>query len=58
MTEQIPKELQGVIKVYCYGTTMYIFDCLVSEKALDAEEIAAVWLNSLLEPLKPYLLKG
>lgn len=55
MTEHIPEEIYGMIKVYCYGTVEFMFEWLSDGVKISPESIVYIWENSLPEPLKKYL---
>ena len=55
MTEQIPKIIMGMIKVYCYGTVQFIFEWIVEDVHLPKETVVEIFEKSLPEPLKMYL---
>lgn len=55
MTEHIPDEISGMIKIYVYGTVQYLLEWLLSKPLLSPEQVAELWEMSLPEPLKQYL---
>ncbi len=55
MTERIPDELLGMIKVYCYGTVQFMFEWLLGNMQITPEKMLEIWEKSLPEPLKFYL---
>ena len=55
MTEYIPDEIYGMIKVYVYGTVHHMLDWLMGDMVLPPEKVAEIWEHSLPEPLKQYL---
>lgn len=55
MTEYIPDEIMGMIKVYVFGTVQYMLEWLLSDMHLSPEQVAEIWEKSLPEPLKQYL---
>ncbi len=55
MTEHIPEEILGMIKVYCYGTVQLMFEWLLDDMKLPPETLVEIWEKSLPEPLKIYL---
>lgn len=55
MTERIPDEIFGMIKVYVYGTVQFMLEWLLNDMSLTPEQVAMIWENSLPEPLKKYL---
>lgn len=55
MTEYIPDEIYGMIKVYIYGTVQHMLDWLMGNMELSPEKVAGIWERSLPEPLKQYL---
>ncbi|MBP3761768.1 MAG: TetR/AcrR family transcriptional regulator C-terminal domain-containing protein [Ruminococcus sp.] len=55
MTEYIPDEIYGMIKVYVYGTVHHMLEWLTNDRNLSPEKVAEIWEHSLPEPLKQYL---
>ena len=55
MTEYIPDELYGMIRVYTCGTVQHMLEWLIGDMRLSPEQVAAIWEHSLPEPLKQYL---
>lgn len=55
MTEHIPDEIVGMIKVYVFGTVQHMLEWLMSDMHLSPEQVAEIWETSLPEPLKQYL---
>lgn len=55
MTEYIPDELYGMIRVYTCGTVQHMLEWLIGDMRLSPEQVAAIWEHSLPEPLKKYL---
>ena len=55
MTEYIPDEIYGMIKVYVYGTVHHMLEWLMNDKDLSPEKVAEIWEHSLPEPLTQYL---
>ncbi|MBQ7416849.1 MAG: TetR family transcriptional regulator C-terminal domain-containing protein, partial [Acidaminococcaceae bacterium] len=55
MTEHIPEEILGMIKVYCYGTVQLMNEWLLHDMKLPPETLVEIWKKSLPEPLKIYL---
>ena len=55
MTEYIPDEIYGMIKVYVYGTVHHMLEWLINDRELSPEKVAEIWEHSLPEPLKQYL---
>ena len=55
MTEYIPDEIYGMIKVYVYGTVHHMLEWLMNDRSLSPEKVAEIWEHSLPEPLKQYL---
>ena len=55
MTEYIPDEIYGIIKVYVYGTVQYMLEWLLSGTKQSPELVARIWEDSLPELLKQYL---
>ena len=55
MTEYIPDEIYGMIKVYVYGTVNHMLEWLMGNMSLSPEKVADIWEHSLPEPLKQYL---
>ena len=55
MTEYIPDEIYGMIKVYVYGTVNHMMEWLMGNMSLSPEKVAEIWEHSLPEPLKQYL---
>ena len=55
MTEYIPDEIYGMIKVYTYGTVQHMLEWLMGDMSLSPEKVAEIWEHSLPEPLKQYL---
>ncbi|MBR1763866.1 MAG: TetR/AcrR family transcriptional regulator C-terminal domain-containing protein [Ruminococcus sp.] len=55
MTEYLPSEIFGLIKVYVYGTVHFMLDWLVEDTALTPEQVAQLWEEALPEPLRRYL---
>ncbi|MBQ7265806.1 MAG: TetR/AcrR family transcriptional regulator C-terminal domain-containing protein [Firmicutes bacterium] len=55
MTEYIPEEIYGMIKVYVYGTVQYMLEWLLNGAKQSPEEVSLIWEKSLPEPLKQYL---
>lgn len=52
MTEYIPDEIYGMIKIYVYGTVQHMLEWLMGDMCLSPEKVAEIWENSLPEPLK------
>lgn len=55
MTEHLSDEIMGLIKVYVYGTVNLMLEWLLEENAYSAEQIVAIWDESLPLSLKQYL---
>ena len=55
LSERIPEEIMGVIKIYCYGTVHYMFEWLLDDMKIPPEKMVEIWEQSLPEPLKAYL---
>ena len=55
LSERIPEEIMGVIKIYCYGTVQYMFEWLLDDMKIPPEKMVEIWEQSLPEPLKAYL---
>lgn len=55
MTDDIPKNILGMIKVYCYGTVQFIFEWIVEDVHLPKETVVEIFEKSLPEPLRMYL---
>lgn len=55
MTEHIPDEILGIIKIYVLGTVQYILDWILNDMDLSPDQIAEICEKSLPEPLKQYL---
>ena len=55
MTEYIPPEIYGLIKMYIYGTVHFMLDWLIDETELTPEQVAQMWEKALPQPLKQYL---
>ncbi len=57
-TDEIPEDLMGLIRVYCYGTVQFTFEWLTGDVRISPEEVADICERSLPEQLKPYLYPG
>lgn len=55
MTEYIPEEIMGCIRIYVYGTVQYMKDWLTGDMRQRPEQVAGIWERSLPEALKKYL---
>ena len=55
MTEKLPSDILGLIKIYCYGTVRFTFEWLMENMPISHEEYAEVMERSLPEPLRQYL---
>ena len=55
MTEHLPDEIIGLIKVYVRGTISIMTDWLADDNALTLEQIVSIWDKSLPEPLRQYV---
>ncbi len=55
MTEYIPDEIYGMIKIYVYGTVQFMLEWLLGDMKISPENVAGIWERSLPEPLKQYL---
>ena len=55
MTEHLPDEITGLIKVYVRGTISIMTDWLADDNALTLEQIVSIWDKSLPEPLRQYV---
>ncbi|MBR7007655.1 MAG: hypothetical protein IKH90_03375, partial [Ruminococcus sp.] len=55
MTEHLPDEITGLIKVYVCGTISIMADWLVGENTLTLEQIVNIWDKTLPEPLRQYV---
>lgn len=55
MTEHIPDEILGMIKVYVFGTVQFMLEWLLEDSPLSPEQVADIWEKSLPEPLRKYL---
>ena len=55
MTEYLPPEIYGLIKMYVYGTVHFMLDWLIDDTDLTPEQVAQLWENGLPEPLRKYL---
>ncbi len=55
MTEHLPDEITGLIRVYVCGTIGIMTDWLVGENTLMLEQIVNIWNKSLPEPLRQYV---
>lgn len=55
MTEHIPDEILGMIKIYVFGTVQFMLDWLLDNEELSPAKVAEIWEVSLPEPLKQYL---
>lgn len=55
MTEYIPDEIMGIIKVYSYGTVQFMLEWLLGDMHLSPQQVAEIWDKSLPEPLRYYL---
>lgn len=55
MTEHLPSEIYGLIKIYVYGTVHFMLDWLMEDATLTPEQVAQMWENGLPQPLKQYL---
>jgi len=55
MTEHIPDEILGMIKIYVYGTVQFMLEWMLSDVHLSPEQVADIWEKSLPQSLKPYL---
>lgn len=55
MTEYIPPEIYGLIKMYVYGTVHFMLDWLIEDSALSPEQVAQMWEDGLPQPLQQYL---
>ena len=55
MTEYLPPEIYGLIKMYVFGTVHFMLDWLMDDTAFTPEQVAQLWEQGLPEPLKKYL---
>ena len=55
MTERLPDEITGLIRVYVCGTIGIMTDWLVGDNTLTLEHIVNIWDKSLPEPLRQYV---
>ena len=55
MTEHLPDEITGLIKVYVCGTISIMADWLVGDNTLTLEHIVNIWDKSLPGPLRQYV---
>lgn len=55
MTEYIPDEIMGIIKVYSYGIVQFMLEWLLGDMHLSPQQVAEIWDKSLPEPLRYYL---
>ncbi len=55
MTEYIPEEIYGMVRIYVYGSVQYMLEWLMNDRDMSPEKVAEIWKNSLPEPLKQYL---
>lgn len=54
-SDAISPELDGIIKVYCYGTVHFLFEWLTDGKDMTPEAIAGIWEKSCPDVLRPFL---
>ena len=55
MTEYIPEEIYGMVRIYVYGSVQYMLEWLMNDRDMSPETVAEIWEHSLPEPLKQYL---
>ena len=55
MTEYLPPEIYGLIKIYVCGTVHFMLDWLMEETSLTPEQVAQMWEEGMPQPLKQYL---
>lgn len=55
MTEYLPPEIYGLIKMYVYGTVHFMLDWLLGDNPLTPEQVAQIWEQGLPQPLRQYL---
>ncbi|MBO6301945.1 MAG: TetR family transcriptional regulator C-terminal domain-containing protein, partial [Ruminiclostridium sp.] len=55
MTEYIPEEIYGMVRIYVYGSVQYMLEWLMNDRDMSPEKVAEIWEHSLPEPLKQYL---
>ena len=53
--ENIPDDLLMMIKIYCYGTVIYICEWVTDNMPVSPEKVAEIMEKCLPEPLRPYL---
>lgn len=53
--DKIPDELFGIVRVFCYGSTQYIFEWLKNGTTTSEEEVFKIIEGSVPEVLKEYL---
>ncbi len=54
-SSSLTQELEGAIRIYCYGTVRLTFDWLTSENPIPPDDIAKIMENSLPPVLAPFL---
>lgn len=54
-TKTLTAEIEGAIRIYCYGTVRLIFDWLISDMPISPDDMARIMESSLPPPLAPYL---
>ena len=55
MTEKLPDDILGMVKLYCYGMVQLMCEWLTDDFPITPERLAEVMERSLPEPLKVYL---
>ncbi|MBQ8922867.1 MAG: TetR/AcrR family transcriptional regulator C-terminal domain-containing protein [Oscillospiraceae bacterium] len=58
MTEYLPPELYGLIKMYVYGTVYFMLDWLLHDTGQTPEQVAQLWEDGLPEPLRKHLCEA
>lgn len=54
-TNDVPRRLVAMVKIYCYGTGQYMCEWLMDSHGVSCETVAAAMEACIPEELKPYL---
>ena len=55
--ESLPPDEECLVRIYCYGTVIFVCEWLQQKNPLPIERAAEIMENSLPEPLKKYLVE-
>jgi hypothetical protein len=54
--EDIPEDVSVLVKLYCLGTTRYVYGWLIDDGSIPPEKVAEIFMEALPNRLRYYLL--